>query len=364
MEWKLQSPGFAALAFIGLALLGTRCADKKTEFTPPTEAELDTSDHDLLTKSGEPIAEPVIEANQNQSIDPPEAAQAVDPNPCKTRFPILLVHGVALRDAVLGQNYFGRIPNHLKSKCKVDVYQGGQDAFSIIDVNADQLKDRILYLTDTLGYKKINVIAHSKGGLDIRFMFYKYKGLTINGRSLNDRVASFTTLSTPHRGSVLADYLLERFDKLSEKLVFIALDIFGFSQKDSKASSAEQSMTALSPKVMEEWNAKMGDLARGIPDVYCQSWAANISGYIQDPALWTTSKMMASVGTKINDGAVDEPSAIYGNYRGVVGHGMFGGVSHFAIVDRALGIAPGITPGFNVLTFYTDMLADLKEKGF
>lgn len=363
MKRTLSFRQFAAGATLAIVLFNSSCS-KAPEYIAPTEAEMDTSDHDL--PNGDQITEDQIidEEGQTQNLVENVAVKSLDAGGCKTKYPILLVHGVALNDSLLGVNYFGRIPKHLKSKCQVDVYQGGQDAFSVSEVNADQLKEKLLYLTDKLGYKKVNIIAHSKGGIDIRFMFYQDKGKLVNGRTLNDRVASFTTLATPHRGSALADYLLARLGKVSLKLIYMGLNVLGFAQGDSDESDAAKSMSALAHSVMGDWNVKLGDLDSGVQGVYCQSWAANISGYIMDPSLWTTSKMIASDGYKVNDGAVEEASAKYANYRGVVGSGIFGGVSHFAIVDRAASLVPGITPGFNVLDFYTKMLSELKEKGY
>ncbi len=98
-----------------------------------------------------------------------------------------------MRDKLLGISYFNRIPKYLSDKCKVAIFFGNTDAFGQGEDNADQLRKTIINLTDNLGYGKVNVIAHSKGGLDIRFMFYRNNGTEFDGRTLNDRVASFTT---------------------------------------------------------------------------------------------------------------------------------------------------------------------------
>src|SRR5690606_21994510 len=46
----------------------------------------------------------------------------------------------------------------------------------------------------------VNLFAHSMGGLDSRFL--------ISSLGYGDRVASLTTLSTPHRGTAVADMAL------------------------------------------------------------------------------------------------------------------------------------------------------------
>lgn len=70
------------------------------------------------------------------------------------------------------------------------------------------LKKRILQITDPastsnpggLNLGKVNIIGHSKGGLDTREMLYLYP-------TMKDKIASITTMATPHRGTALADWV-------------------------------------------------------------------------------------------------------------------------------------------------------------
>src|SRR6185436_14907353 len=50
---------------------------------------------------------------------------------------------------------------------------------------------------DRLPYDRVNIIAHSMGGVDARYAISKL--------GLDSRVASLTTIGTPHRGTPLAD---------------------------------------------------------------------------------------------------------------------------------------------------------------
>jgi triacylglycerol lipase len=101
------------------------------------------------------------------------------------------------------------VPQHL---LKFDYFRGIGEAFpgslfpqtpvtAGIDVRASALAAQIDQAFPT---GPIHVVAHSMGGLDTRCM------LSNNLRGLADpgRVASLSTISTPHRGSPLADLLV------------------------------------------------------------------------------------------------------------------------------------------------------------
>ena len=56
---------------------------------------------------------------------------------------------------------------------------------------------------------KVNLIAHSMGGLDCRY-------LITHVPNKNYEVTSLTTISTPHRGSEMADYVVDLFNDISQ----------------------------------------------------------------------------------------------------------------------------------------------------
>ncbi len=85
-----------------------------------------------------------------------------------TRYPIFLVHGMGIRD-FKHINSWGRIPSVLRNR-RFTVFQGNQDANGTIEDNAAALKETILNTIANTNCEKVNIIAHSKGGLDARFM--------------------------------------------------------------------------------------------------------------------------------------------------------------------------------------------------
>ncbi len=114
----------------------------------------------------------------------------------KTRHPVLLAHGFAGFDVVeisgLRFAYFRGIEDRLRA-AGVEVHVLRVSPIASIAQRARQLAEQVRQLPGG----RFNIVAHSMGGLDARY------ALTTLG--LGDRVASLTTIGTPHRGTPLAD---------------------------------------------------------------------------------------------------------------------------------------------------------------
>ena len=127
---------------------------------------------------------------------------------CRTKYPLLLVHGIGFRDLKYF-NYWGRIPRELQRNGAA-VHYGHQQAWGTIEDNAAAIREKILEIQRETGCEKVNIIAHSKGGLDARCL--------ITRLGMGEAVASLTTISTPHRGSELLDLLGKLPDGLYRKI--------------------------------------------------------------------------------------------------------------------------------------------------
>jgi triacylglycerol lipase len=113
---------------------------------------------------------------------------------------LVFASGFLVPQQFLGINYFRGLKKHLDD-------QGvHQSIFPLVDATgttqrrAQQLADAIQAAYPT---GPVHIIAHSMGGLDSRTL------IAANTHGLSDpgRIASLTTLSTPHRGSPVADLL-------------------------------------------------------------------------------------------------------------------------------------------------------------
>lgn len=111
-------------------------------------------------------------------------------NQCKTIYPVLLLHGLNCQDE-RPIYYWGRIPSILR-KHGTTVYLGGQDAWGTVKDNAEYINMQINNIILKENCDKVNIIAHSKGGLEARYL--------ISSLNMANKVASLTTISTPHHG--------------------------------------------------------------------------------------------------------------------------------------------------------------------
>jgi triacylglycerol lipase len=76
-----------------------------------------------------------------------------------------------------------------------------------IPTRAEQLKQQIIDALDEAGRpdEPVIIVGHSMGGLDARYM--------IHNLGMASRVAALLTVTTPHRGSPVADWCLNHFDR-------------------------------------------------------------------------------------------------------------------------------------------------------
>lgn len=298
------------------------------------------------------------------SVPPPSTGSQA----CNTKYPVLLLHGIALKDNTLGYNYFGRVPATLRAH-GATVFGGEQDAWGGYASNADQIKKRILQITDPasptnpggLNLGKVNIIGHSKGGLDTRQMLYLYP-------EMKSKIASFTTMATPHRGTALADWV---FVSGLEPYLDFAIKVLSAIQGDANPDfpvAAGSMRRANMAATNSQWNS-LG----GYSGILSQSYAAEIKNdFLKqlDVALLTTGWIMGNLAPAplepYNDGAVPTSSAPFGSFKGTnvgVSSG-YGGLTHFGITDRGILIFPGMTPGFDGPAFYRNVVANLKTAGY
>ncbi len=124
------------------------------------------------------------------------------------KYPIVLVHGIIAHDRPSFNKFWGRIPQTLR-ETGTKVFFGNTDAWGDIKSNAKILKTSIDKILDETKSEKVNIIAHSKGGLDSRYFIWKY--------NYGDKIASLTTISTPHHARDYPIYLQTKIYSLTDR---------------------------------------------------------------------------------------------------------------------------------------------------
>jgi triacylglycerol lipase len=264
---------------------------------------------------------------------------------CRTRYPLLLVHGVFFRDFKY-LNYWGRVPNALKKNGAVIYYGNQQSAASVADCGLE-ISERIRQLAEESGCGKVNIIAHSKGGLDCRY--------AVSRLGADPYVASLTTVNTPHRGCLFADYLLSKIPESTRDFVArqynAALKKLGDENPDFLAAVRD-----LTASACKERNESVPD----VPGVFYQSVGSKLNKASGGRFPLNFSYHLVKNFDGPNDGLVSADSFSWGErsiFLTVAGNR---GISHGDVID----LNRENIEGFDVREFYVGLIHDLKERGF
>jgi len=258
-----------------------------------------------------------------------------------SKYPIILVHGIGAKDSSL---FWGRIPKKLQNS-GLKVFLGNTDSWGGIENNAISLSKTVDTVLNLCQCEKVNIIAHSKGGLDSRFL--------ISSLIYAEKIASLTTISTPHHGSEIVDYVFENksiYNPISKKIVNFVVKVYGDKSPDPYKIIAE-----LTTKSMIDFNLRNPNSE----NVYYNSYYTFMKNSIDDLSYFLTYRFIKkTVGD--NDGIVSVKSAQWGEdctlIKGKNGHG----ISHSEIVD----IKRKAISGVDIPDVYLNIVNKLSLKGF
>lgn len=263
---------------------------------------------------------------------------------CCTKYPLLLVHGVFFRDSARF-NYWGRIPKELITNGATIFYGNHQSAASVAD-SAMELAERIKQIVIETGCEKVNIIAHSKGGLDCRY--------AIEHCGVADCIASLTTINTPHRGCQFADYLLEKVPSSAKERVALT-----YNKVLRKIGDPNPDFLAAVGDLTSEGACALTD-ALPVPEgIYCQSVGSKLNRATSGKFPLNFSYPLVKHFDGANDGLVGEDSFRFGEtYTFLTTKGKRG-ISHGDVID----LNRENIRGFDVREWYINLVKELKEKG-
>lgn len=269
---------------------------------------------------------------------------------CKTKYPIMLLHGIGYDDQHYSR-YWGRIPEALKEQ-GAELYFGNQDPFGSIRANAAQIKVSAQQALRQSGAEKLNLIAHSKGGLEARYM--------ISALGMEKCVASLTTIATPHRGISSMDRVKTRSAAFYKGLVFTfnAMLLADGRGKNSSLAVYEQ----LTADYMEVFNQLVPDKE----GVYYQSYALDMKRALSHPAMGLFYILVKKFEGQ-NDGLVSAQSAKWGEFRGVYTGKGKNGISHPRAADscqRTVSRKNAQSGIPDIIQLYQEIGRGLKRRGY
>jgi len=280
----------------------------------------------------------------------------------QTRYPIVLAHGLFGFDSIAGVPYFYQIPDALsRDGAKVYVTKVSPENSSV--VRGEQLLTQVKNILAVTGAKKVNLIGHSQGGLDTRYV----------AAVRPDLVASVTSVGTPHKGSKFADALRGVLPpgSLTESVLSSLATGFGnliniLSGGSQNPQNAIAALDALTSKGTATFNAKY---PAGLPTTSCGSGAASANGVafyswggtgvltnaldLTDPALGLTA---LAFGLEANDGLVGRCSNHFGT---IIADNYF--QNHLDEVNQTFGLVSLFTS--NPVTLFREQANRLKNAG-
>ena len=201
-------------------------------------------------------------------IAPLASAQS---NYTKTRYPIVLVHGLLGFDSLFGvYDYWYGVPSDLRAG-GAKVFIGSVSASNYSEVRGEQLIRDLLNLRAVYGYQKFNLIGHSHGGPTARYV----------ASVRPDLVASVTSVGAPHTGSKVADALATTLPAGSPLRPLVAgfvdalSSVIGFLSGNSDPQYALGALASLSSSGSAAFNARH---PQGMPNSSCGQGASSVNG--------------------------------------------------------------------------------------
>ncbi len=232
--------------------------------------------------------------------------QFPQPDIIQLRHPIFLCHGFGA---------FGSFvkPSPLHDPCML-MREHGIVAFApnivpyaSIETRASNWVSLINQVCEQYNIEKLNVVAHSMGGLDMRH--------ALAHSNCSDKIASLTTVATPHRGTYLADFILKTPDKITEKLGEV-VNWLGNNVYPAEKSDALNSVEQLTRKYAQE----TFNPSTPTPDIPIFSYSAAVGkGTVRslNPVfLFQNNQIYEKEG--INDSFVSVESATWGEHLGTI----------------------------------------------
>ncbi|TID29152.1 hypothetical protein CANINC_002109 [Pichia inconspicua] len=189
---------------------------------------------------------------------------------------------------------------------------------------------------------RVNLVAHSMGGLDCRYLIHEKKHGRMPLGEVDDddyEVASLTTISTPHRGTSAADFAMAYTPASLIKNYF-------------------PSVLQLTTDYMQKFNKSISDS----PSVQYFSYAAQFTPSPVPGSIFLVTWKIVYDREGPNDGLVSVNSAKWGKYMGCLDDVDHADLINWMGIVKKAKMALGV-PNFNPEYFYLDVADNLARNG-
>jgi triacylglycerol lipase len=252
---------------------------------------------------------------------------------------------------VHGYEYFYKVPDALTADGR-RVFATEADPFNTVAHRAEQLWPQIDDILTKTGAPQVDIIAHSQGGLDARYL--------ITQLGYGDRVRTLVTIAAPHHGTLIADATLGWVPNMPAEAAaaFNLVDWLGAHATGTDVDLQAQ-VWGMSRRYVE------GTFNPSTPDdqrvrYYSYAGSTQASPFVDrdttdivNPGLLAGYLVLKSLEGD-NDGLVSVKSAPWGSFLGVLP------ADHFDQVGQPFGAA---SRSFDYLAFYRALARFLAGQG-
>jgi triacylglycerol lipase len=349
----------AAESGVGVPLDASRSDGGDVRDAAPGDARIDGAEpRDGAARDGAPPIDGAVTT---------DAAPAIDAGPpCRgAPYPIILHHGFFGFSGLGPINYYFRVAETLRARGET-VVEAAVDPFNSSEIRAVDLAAIVDETLASTGACKVNLIAHSQGGLDARVL--------VGSLGYGDRIASIVTVATPHRGTRVADVVLRIAPGWSRPI----LDFFAFLVGRVLSEASDDASLLASLESLAEANAPGFDAANPDDprvDFFSVAGRSNLdlgrdacAGSLWpnpsardaiDPLLSATGGLLRGsvFDPQPNDGLVTVASARWGTFLTCIP------ADHFDEIGQIADVVPDPSSRWNHVDFYVNLVDFLRTEG-
>lgn len=281
-------------------------------------------------------------------------------------YPVVLHHGFFGFDSIGPLDYYYGVAADLRAHGET-VLEVSIDPIQSSEVRGHELAAFVDMALAATNACKVNVIAHSQGGLDVRYV--------IGTLHYGDRIASVVTIATPHRGTAVADSVLGLTGGMSSPLLDFFAHIVGrvlFSpSEDSDLVASLHSLSVANVAAFDAANpddprvafysiAGRSNLDRATAECADGLWPNPAHDDPIDPLLSATGSALRGdvFSPTPNDGLVTVASAKWGTFLGCIP------ADHFDEIGQIADTGTNPISEFDHLAFYRTLVAFLRARAF